>query len=262
MKLTSILAGVALAFAATLAHAQPAVVQKEAGAPYIKAGTPYLGYVQLGQCNVEGLAQPDCGGRIYVDPAKFPNNAVISWSLPYRPSKSGKPWGYPALSRGQPSGGRPAVIDALKRVDAVTTLTVKLDGELSLIGPGSDATVLNDTFLYDPAFKTIVGEIGVMPYIGTAARAWMMKLPPIRTGFYRDSSGRNWIARRADKYYVFTPETGDALKSEIDLKGFLDFLMGAGLVTGEMIYPGTALGVEPGAGAGTFKVNTFDVGAG
>jgi hypothetical protein len=261
MNRSRIFLGLALALVATLAHAQPAFVQKEAGGPYVKEGSPYLGYVQLAQCTVEGLVQADCGGRIYVDPAKFPNNSSITWSVPYRATKSGLPWGYLALSRGQPSGGRPAVIDPPKRVDAVASLTIKLDAELSLMGPGSDATVINDTFFYDPTFKSIVGEIGVMPHIGTAARAWMMKLPPIKTGI-ATIGGRSWIARRADKYYVFTPQRGDALKGDIDLKAFIDFVMGAGLLTGDMIYPGTALGVEPGAGAGTLKVNTFEVGPG
>jgi hypothetical protein len=238
--------------------AQVAFVQKEVGAPYVKDASPYLAYVQLGQAAAEKLVQGvDYSGRIYIDPAKFPNNSVLTWSLPFRPSASGAPWGYVHLTRGRPSGGVPKLVDPVRRLSEVRELTLSLDAVMSPVG---DASVLSDTFLYkDVTLSQAVLELGVFPYTGPAARAFILKSEPIRTGAYKDSQGRVWIARRVGTYCMFMLDSGDALKGDIDLKGFFDFLMGAGLATGDMVYPGTALGVEPAYGAGMLRLNSFAV---
>jgi hypothetical protein len=242
---------------AEAAQAQ-SLVQKEAGAPYVAAGSPYLAYVQLGQAAAEKLVQgTDYSGRIYLDAAKFPNNSVLTWSLPFRPSASGAPWGYLHLTRGRPSGGLPKLVDPVRKLSEVKELTLSLDAVMSPVG---DASVLSDTFLYrDAALSQAVLELGIFPYAGATARAFILKSEPIRTGAYKDSQGRVWVARRVGTYCMFMLDSGDALKGDIDLKGFFDFLMGAGLATGEMVYPGTALGVEPAYGAGMLRLNTFSV---
>lgn len=228
---------------------------------YIKNGSPYLAYGQYRQCNgVAERATGGCGGRIHVDPRTFPNNSVIAWTTPFRQTATSKPWAYPAISRGRPSGGLPKIVDPLRKVSEVRTLRLSLDADLKVSG---DASVLSDTFLYrDRTLKQIAAEIGVFAHAGPAARAFMARSQPIGGGFYKDGQGRTWIARRSGTYNMFALETGDALKSDIDLKGFLDFLMDDGSITGDLIYPGTAIGVEPALGTGALRINKFDIGAG
>jgi hypothetical protein len=228
---------------------------------YVKNGSPYLAYGQYRQCAaVAERATGGCGGRIHIDPRTFPNNSVIVWTTPFRQTATSKPWAYPAISRGRPSGGTPNVVDPLRKVSEVRSLKLSLDADLKMSG---DASVLSDTFLYrDKTLKQMAAEIGVFAYAGPAAKAFMARSEPIRGGFYKDSQGRTWIARRSRTYNMFALESGDALKSDIDLKGFLDFLMGDGSISGDLIYPGTAIGVEPAQGTGALRINRFDVGPG
>jgi hypothetical protein len=222
----------------------------------------YLAYGQYLQCAaVAEKVGPDCGGRIYVDPATFPNNSVIWWNTPFRKTATTKPWGYPALSVGRPSGGVPKVIDPAKRLGDIAELPIAWSLKLSLMGDGS---VLSDTFLYtDPTLKTRALELGLFALAGPSARAFALGplSQPIRTGRFTDPTGRVWLARKAGAYAMYLPEVGDALEFKGDLKWFFDHLQGADIATPNMIYPGTAIGVEPAMGGGMLRIDNFAVAA-
>jgi hypothetical protein len=222
----------------------------------------YLAYGQYLQCAAAAeKIGPDCGGRIYVDPATFPNGSVIWWNTPFRKTATTVPWGYPALSVGRPSGGLPKVIDPAKRLGDIPELPISWSLRMSVMG---DASALSDTFLYkDATLKTRALELGVFAIASASARSFALGplSAPIRTGRFTDPTGRVWLARKTGDYAMYLPEVGDALEFKGDLKWFFDHLQGADIATPSMIYPGTAIGVEPATGGGMLRIDNFSVAA-
>jgi hypothetical protein len=234
-------------------------IQREFGAPFTKAGSPYLAYSSPFEAKAEGLtAGKDYQSRIIIDPDHFPA-ATICWHYPLRQTKTTKPWGYDAISHGSPSGGAPRVAVPKRKLVDITALTVAWDCDVQIIS--GDANVLSDTFLYsDDTLKKRVLEIGIFARASDSARSFAKNHgKPVGTnGRFIDRTKREWFVQLAGAYCMLLP-ADTALNAEIDGPELFDFLQGAGLVTGSEVYPGTAIGVEPISGAGVLRLNSFDV---
>lgn len=226
----------------------------------------YAGMWSLDLDNTLGLGRKAVEGRDYVssitlDKATFPRRSTIDWRVPSKVSEVAGVYGYLQLAFGDYSGSRvptpvkPAQVRDIERLDVALTYSYSGDHRFNF---------LNELYLLaDPADKSsALFEVGVF------ARASDEMLDYFhggeQVGTYLDEEGRVWnVAIRGSepkaRFIMLIPADGNDIEGEFDWGGIFGFLREQKLLDGNEWFTGIAVGVEPVAGAGSLRLDTFEV---
>jgi hypothetical protein len=207
----------------------------------------------------EGLSPTDKVFTIEIG-EDAPNGAIITCQTPI--TTTGRVRGYPSIRHGTYENGvtevtiKPRRIRDLSKMEYAFSLDYR-----SLIG--GDANILFDSFLLtDPkSSKSKAFELGVIPLPASDTRHHAQKNGKDMGTFY-DRHGRGWLMslfQKADGglYLMPLPADGSFLAGEVDQLEMYRWAVGRGIITGDLWYTGTALGLEPIGGTTQMRIDNW-----
>lgn len=195
---------------------------------------------------------------IEIGPAA-PKGTIITCATPI--PNNGRPRGYPSIRHGNYENGLPPVAAPARRISDMKCLEYDYALDYHAL-VGGDANILFDSFLLrDPNdSKSKAFELGVMPLpaSGTERHA---QTSGADLGRFYNRFGRAWDMRLmvAKNYLMAFPLDGPALSATIDQLEIYRWAIGRNIITGELYYPGMALGLEPIGGTTQLVVDAWAV---